>query len=140
MSLASEYPLRPGGHAEILFDFDRIVLRGEGLRIANFTLKGVEPNTRRERALIKLRQPPDADGLTDWQVFKVRLPPRDPVSLYGRAWRDLEPECIPNTSGGASDEPRESSETLKLNWRKLVSTYLSKSNDGCKSSCKAKRT
>lgn len=124
VSLASEYPLRPGGHAEMLFGFERIDKSGEGVETARFTLRSVEPSTRRERALVKLKQSVKADALTDWQVFEMCLPPSDSVSLHGRAWHEFASDNIDPDA-----KLHESGETLRLEWQKLVSTYLSKSND-----------
>lgn len=125
VSLASEYPLRPGGHAQVLFKFDRISFREGGLETVHLALSGVEPNTRRERALVKLRQPLQADAVTDWQVFEMCLPASCPVSLNGRAWTNFAYEH----DSDAVSESHASGVTLRLNWRKLVSAYLSESDD-----------
>ncbi|CZT24033.1 uncharacterized protein RCC_09750 [Ramularia collo-cygni] len=119
VSLASEYPLRPGGHAQMIFKFHHIDL-GEGFETAQFSLQCVEPSTRRERALVKLHQSVQADALTDWQVFQMCLPPGEFVSLHGRAWHGFGNGCIDSGAGG---------DTLKLDWRKLVSAYLARSFD-----------
>lgn len=119
VSLASEYPLRPGGHAAMLFRFERMEMSDAGVETMRFTLQSVEPSTRRGRALVKLRQSVHADALTDWQVFQIRSPPDDSVTLHGRAWHELALKGV-----DPDVELHESGEILRLDWRKLMSTYL----------------
>lgn len=133
VSLASEYPLRPGGHAQIVFGFDHVdhtasSLNDRGVETAWFSLRHVVPSSRTERALVKLQQDAHVDAVTDWQVFEMCLPPGEALSMHGRAWHNF----VVGPSHARVDvdmRDDESGGRLRLDWRKLMSAYLSKSSD-----------